>query len=304
MELSAAQLYEAVVSKIKNQYRLPARHLQSIKAKVEEIAKDTTHFSSLEVECLIRQFYILLGQQPPKTKAIQGMDKQQFFVVLKILFGVDSKHMIDYIFSTLDLNRDGYIGDNEWVQTLGVFLRGNLEEKIKYTFDVYDLNGDKSISKEEMLYMMKGGNTAKSKYDWEMEDLLDITFKAVDRDHDGFLCYPDFQQSVIINDMYLQAFGKCMPDEFDVVAFEHHLQELKVVVKARGKGEYNIPRKGCLLNCTTHLQLTTTFEKLSGFLPCAMLQWSHTAPPTIQPQTLNGERVKRLFGPGFSTSKC
>ena len=37
----------------------------------------------------------------------------------------------------------------------GLYFSGNEEEHIQYCFDIYDLNGDGMISREEMLNMLK-----------------------------------------------------------------------------------------------------------------------------------------------------
>uniref|UniRef100_A0A8C6T5R8 EF-hand domain-containing protein n=1 Tax=Neogobius melanostomus TaxID=47308 RepID=A0A8C6T5R8_9GOBI len=226
MQVSAENIFEAVASKIENQCRLPAEHLKSVKSRALAIGALSKHFSLLEVECLIRQFYVLLGQESKLARPIPGMDKLEFVFVLHAIFGMDNKMMIDRIFAILDQNKDGFIGVEEWVESLGVFLRGDLDEKSNHAYQVYDLNSDKCISKDEMFFLLKKGETIKSKSDEDLEDVLNMTFKDIDHDHDGLLTYTHFQKLVRKDMMYLEAFGKCLPDPFAVTAFERHLAEL------------------------------------------------------------------------------
>ncbi|KAK7907385.1 hypothetical protein WMY93_015997 [Mugilogobius chulae] len=283
MELSAKGIFEAIASKIENECRLPAENLKSLKATAQALAKQSKYFSLLEVDCLIRQFYILLGQESMIAKPIPGMDKQEFAFILQTFFGIDTKIMINRMFATLDVNKDGHIGVEEWVESLGVFLRGDLDEKSLHTFQAYDLNSDKCISKEEIFFLLKKGDTTKDKSDQDLEDLLDLTFRQADQDHDGYLSCPDFQKTVQKSSMYLQAFGKCLPDPSEVAAFEDHLTELKRIVKAKGKRELNIPQKSCFLSLSSanpvHKPLPTETQKLSGFLPSA-LRLAHLPPPS------------------------
>lgn len=274
MDLSAEIIFEAVASKIENQCRLPAENLKSLKSRAKKLAKNSKYFSILEVDCLIRQFYVLLGCESNLAKPIRGMNKREFMYILDTIFGIDSKVMIDRLFANLDLNKDGYIAVDEWVDSLGIFLRGDLDDKSKLTFQVYDLNSDFCISKEEMFYMLKKGETKKTKDDKDLEDLLDMTFKMVDYDHDELLSYSDFQKSVQKDVLFLQAFGKCLPDMTAITVFENHLAELKRIIKAKGIQELAIPRARCLLNmstgCPSHKLLTCSTEKITGFLPSAL----------------------------------
>lgn len=276
MEVSAKDIFEAVASKIENQYRLSANNFKFLKSKVSKLAAKSKHFSVLEVECLVRQFYTLLGHQGSML-AIKGMDKQEFYYILDILFGIDTKIMMDRIFATLDFNKDGFISVDEWVESLAIFLRGNLEEKTQHTFQVYDLNSDRCISKVEMMYLLKNGEIGETKRNQELDDLLDMTFKVVDYDRDGLLSYPDFQKSVQKESLYLEAFGKCLPDSSAVMTFENHLTELLPIVKAKGKQELNVPTEGCYLNSKSKLSpshvrppTTSSLDKMTEFLPSAM----------------------------------
>ena len=107
------------------------------------------------------------------------------------------------------------------------------------TFRVYDLNGDGYISREEMFQLLKHcliKQPAEEDPDEGIKELVEITLKKMvrnnfikqlviiknislltlkfqDVDHDSRLSLADFTASVFSEELLLEAFGKCLPDE-------------------------------------------------------------------------------------------
>ena len=63
--------------------------------------------------------------------------------------------LMDRIFRAFDRDNDSNICMEEWIHGLSVFLRGSLEEQMSYCFNVYDLNSNGYITREEMFQMLK-----------------------------------------------------------------------------------------------------------------------------------------------------
>ncbi|XP_064204363.1 calaxin isoform X3 [Anguilla rostrata] len=166
------------------------------------------------MECLIRLFNGLLGDQSDR-RAANGLDRGKFRNILHKTFGMTDDMIMDRVFHAFDKDNDSYVNVKEWTEGLSVFLRGTLDEKIKYCFDVYDLNGDGHISREEMFHMLKNSlirQPTEEDPDEGIKDLVEIALKKMDHDHDGRLSFTDFEKAVREEDLLLEAFGTCLPD--------------------------------------------------------------------------------------------
>ncbi|XP_060914770.1 calaxin isoform X4 [Labrus mixtus] len=144
------------------------------------------------------------------------------------MFGMTDYMIMDGVFRTFDKDNDGSVSVKEWIEGLSVFLRGSLEEKIKYCFQVYDLNGDNYISKEEMFQLLKNSlnrQPTEEDPDEGIKDLVEITLKKMDHDHDGRLSFADFEKAVREENLLLEGFGICLPDNTSIETYERHLFE-------------------------------------------------------------------------------
>ncbi|XP_053117756.1 calaxin isoform X2 [Hemicordylus capensis] len=188
----------------------------------ESLGKTARHFNKFEVECLIKLFNGL-GVEPSERHAIVGLDRNSFRNILHVTFGMTDDMLMDRVFRAFDKDNDSCVSITEWVEGLSIFLRGTLEEKIKYCFDVYDLNSDGYISREEMFHMLKNSllkQPSEEDPDEGIKDLVEITLKKMDYDHDGKLSYVDFEKAVRDENLLLEAFGPCLPDIKCRMAFE------------------------------------------------------------------------------------
>uniref|UniRef100_A0A673CK87 EF-hand domain-containing protein n=1 Tax=Sphaeramia orbicularis TaxID=375764 RepID=A0A673CK87_9TELE len=188
--------------------------------------------SKTEIECLICDFNVLLREQINPGKA-NGLDRQNFRSILYNKFGMSDAIIMDAVFRTFDTDVDSFISVKEWIEGLSVFLRGTLDEKIKFCFQVYDSNGDNYITKEEMFHMLRN-SLIQLPNDEDPEegvkDMVEITLKRMDYDHDGKVSLADFDKAVREENLLLEAFGTCLPDRksirgFEQQVFQHQLEK-------------------------------------------------------------------------------
>ncbi|KAJ8267664.1 hypothetical protein COCON_G00128360 [Conger conger] len=201
---------------------MSAMNRKIIQNLAESFSRQIKHFNRTEMECLIRLFNGLVGDQSDR-RAANGLDRGKFRNILHKTFGMTDDMIMDRVFHAFDKDNDGYVSVKEWTEGLSVFLRGTLDEKIRYCFDVYDLNGDGHISREEMFHMLKNSlirQPTEEDPDEGIKDLVEIALKKMDHDHDGRLSYADFEKAVREEDLLLEAFGTCVPDAKSILAFE------------------------------------------------------------------------------------
>lgn len=195
---------------------------KNLQKLAESLSRSARHFTKNEVECLIRLYNTIVGRPiDPNTRG--GIDRNTFRNILHNTFTMTDDMIMDRVFRAFDKDNDSYISVTEWIEGLSVFLRGTLDEKIKYCFEVYDLNSDGYISREEMFHMLKNSllkQPTEEDPDEGIKDLVEITLKKMDHDHDSKLSYTDFEKAVLEENLLLEAFGTCLPDSKNIMAFE------------------------------------------------------------------------------------
>lgn len=87
-----------------------------------------THFSDQELEALLMIYYKLTKKQP--------MDRSYFRRVMYYLLDVNNDNLIERIFSAFDKPNKLVITMETWALGMSVFLRGTLDEKINFCFQV------------------------------------------------------------------------------------------------------------------------------------------------------------------------
>uniref|UniRef100_A0A4X2M7U6 EF-hand domain-containing protein n=1 Tax=Vombatus ursinus TaxID=29139 RepID=A0A4X2M7U6_VOMUR len=167
-----------------------------------------------EMECLVKLFYSFM--EKGNEQGIQeGLDRIEFRNILHSVFGMTDDLLMNRVFGAFDKDNDNHISTTEWVEGLSIFLRGTFEEKVKYCYRVYYLNGDGYISQDEMFDMLKTSllkHSVEEDPDEGVRELVEITLKKMDCDNDGKLSYEDFERAVKKDWLLLEVFGPCLPE--------------------------------------------------------------------------------------------
>ncbi|XP_034455819.1 EF-hand calcium-binding domain-containing protein 1-like [Hippoglossus hippoglossus] len=211
--------------------QMTAMKRKSLQTLAETLSKQVQHFSKTEVEGLIGLYHELLGESAAQGRGVTGLDRSRFRTLLYNMFGMTDDMIMDGVFRTFDKDNDSFVNEKEWIEGLCIFLRGTLDEKIKYCFNVYDLNSDNYISREEMFQMLKDSlirQPSEEDPDEGVKELVEMTLKKMDYDHDGRLSFDDFNKAVKEENLLLEAFGTCLPDATNIEKFEQQVFQKQV----------------------------------------------------------------------------
>ena len=100
--------------------------------------------------------------------------------------------LVSRVISIFDKSGDGQVDFKEFIQALSVFsVKGDPEQKLRFAFQVYDIDRDGYICNKEMfqvLKMMVGNNLS----DVQLQQLVDRTIIKADKDKDGKINFEEF----------------------------------------------------------------------------------------------------------------
>ncbi|XP_039943829.1 calsenilin isoform X3 [Hirundo rustica] len=107
-----------------------------------------TKFTKMELQSLYRGF---------KNECPSGLvDEETFtFIYSRFFPQGDASSYAHFLFDAFDADHNGALCFQDFAVGLSVLLRGTEQQKLKWTFDLYDVNKDGYITKEDMLEIMK-----------------------------------------------------------------------------------------------------------------------------------------------------
>uniref|UniRef100_A0A3P9LUW5 EF-hand domain-containing protein n=1 Tax=Oryzias latipes TaxID=8090 RepID=A0A3P9LUW5_ORYLA len=117
------------------------------------------------------------------------------------IFGVSSSSTqesayMKIVFQSFDTNKDGKIDFMEYVAAVNLILRGKLEDKLKWSFKVYDRDGHGSLSREEVGHVVRIINNIKKHEDPNLtesaDDICDRMFQLLDKNRDSQISLEEF----------------------------------------------------------------------------------------------------------------
>ncbi|XP_035503827.1 Kv channel-interacting protein 4 isoform X6 [Scophthalmus maximus] len=150
-----------------------------------------TRFSRKELQILYRGF---------KNECPSGVVNEETFKDIYSQFFPqgDASTYAHFLFNAFDTDHNGSISFEDFVMGLSILLRGTVQEKLNWAFNLYDINKDGYITKEEMLDIMKaiydmmGKCTYPVLKDEAPRQHVEVFFQKMDKNKDGVVTIDEF----------------------------------------------------------------------------------------------------------------
>lgn len=186
-----------------------------------------TAFSRKELQVMYRSF---------KQEAPSGVLREETFkhIFAQFFPGADSGQYAHYVWSTtLDPEKAGVVTFTDFVIGLSVLSRGSLQDKLRWTFSLYDVNGDGIITKDDLsriviaVYDLLGKAVDPAVDENTYRDHIDKVFAKFDLNDDGVVTLDEFVTvctqvssivilSIVLSDLLLSFQDKTIARSFDV----------------------------------------------------------------------------------------
>uniref|UniRef100_A0A8C7J4A5 Potassium voltage-gated channel interacting protein 2 n=2 Tax=Oncorhynchus TaxID=8016 RepID=A0A8C7J4A5_ONCKI len=156
--------------------------------------QEQTKFNKKELQVLYRGF---------KNECPSGVVNEESFKTIYSTFFPqgDSGAYAHFLFEAFDTNKNGSVSFEDFVFGLSIILRGTINDRLNWAFNLYDLNKDGCITKEEMMDIMKSIYDMMGKYTYPcMQDEaprehVESFFQKMDRNNDGVVTIDEFIES-------------------------------------------------------------------------------------------------------------
>ncbi|KAI5609997.1 Kv channel-interacting protein 4 isoform X3, partial [Silurus asotus] len=167
-----------------------------------------TRFSRKELQILYRGF-----KNPNNKESVQALSLStiQLYVISCLVFVYLAQHKLimrpwsfnastyaHFLFNAFDTDHNGAVSFEDFVMGLSILLRGTVQEKLNWAFNLYDINKDGYITKEEMLDIMKAIYDMMGKWTYPIlkeetpRQHVEIFFQKMDKNKDGVVTIDEF----------------------------------------------------------------------------------------------------------------
>ncbi|XP_071883319.1 calsenilin isoform X5 [Anas platyrhynchos] len=203
LELSAVRHQPEGLEQLQAQTKFTKKELQSLyrgfKSECPSGRVDEETFT-----LIYAQFFPQGGEwghpgvaSPPQKKKYGVLPHPHF----PCLPSADASAYAHFLFTAFDADGSGALCFEDFVGGLSVLLRGTVQEKLNWAFNLYDINKDGFITKEEMLEIMKsiydmmGRCTLPALRDSAPAEHVELFFQKMDRNGDGVVTFEEFLET-------------------------------------------------------------------------------------------------------------
>ncbi|XP_054746954.1 calaxin-like [Anastrepha obliqua] len=176
---------------------------------IKQMAK-TTQFTENEVSSILMVYHKFVLANGSKAKQ---MTKKQFFHLFLVMFKIFDLQIIERILLHITLDMKKEVDPVAWVRLFSVFMTNKLDQKIKFTFQIYNIHGTGFLNREIVTHAVEKFFVGEDEDEVNelRSDMVDLLLKKFDVDKDGVISFDDYSQVVMKQPMLLEFLGKCFP---------------------------------------------------------------------------------------------
>ena len=153
---------------------------------------DVENWADGVIDEICRKLYTAMGTQDSQQAfAVVDTDKSGMVDINEFcrLLRVERSPFVERLFSMFDTDKTGLIDLKEFVVGLSNVGTEARENKVKFAFKVFDLDGSGSIDADELRKIVKATNMASEK---QLTRKVEWLMKQCDTDGDGMISYDEF----------------------------------------------------------------------------------------------------------------
>eukprot|EP01116_Phalansterium_solitarium_P000339 TRINITY_DN10216_c0_g1_i1.p1 TRINITY_DN10216_c0_g1~~TRINITY_DN10216_c0_g1_i1.p1 ORF type:complete len:187 (-),score=63.95 TRINITY_DN10216_c0_g1_i1:148-708(-) len=178
-----------------------AGQTQLKKEELDALQK-ATHFTPKELRAMFAQF---------RKESPQGFIGRVEFREVMRQMGVSDEFLQNVLFNAFDDNKDGQINFQEFVCSLSVMTKGQPDEKLEFAFQLYDLDGNGYIERDEMVRISEAFAklvgplvSFSGKKHPSTQALVEEFFDSMDTNCDGRVSLQEYKQGALRNPDIIQ----------------------------------------------------------------------------------------------------
>ncbi|KAF7218760.1 guanylyl cyclase-activating protein 3 [Nothobranchius furzeri] len=104
----------------------------------------------------------------------------------------EASSYVDQVFLTFDMDGDGYLDFVEYIAAISLLLKGEVNQKLKWYFKLFDQDGNGKIDKEELETIFKAIQDITRNYDIHPDEIVTLIYEKIDIKREGELTLEEF----------------------------------------------------------------------------------------------------------------
>uniref|UniRef100_A0A0G4FHK8 EF-hand domain-containing protein n=1 Tax=Chromera velia CCMP2878 TaxID=1169474 RepID=A0A0G4FHK8_9ALVE len=156
-------------------------------AEIQSFAEET-YFNPDQIRHIHKSFKAISARRDDDGV----IDLEEFSSAL----GMEVNELSRQLFRSFDVNSDGVLNFREFLQGLSIMVLGSEKERLRLAFNIYDIDRDGSISRDELYSLCRSclSGTSVAMTDETVHKLVDAALLSADLDGNGVIDIDEFEQ--------------------------------------------------------------------------------------------------------------